>query len=59
MWIYDRWGNSVFYTDDINKHWDGRMNGNEVQQDVYVYMIKIVDFKKEQHSYIGNVTLEK
>ncbi len=59
MWIYDRWGNSVFYSDDINKHWDGRMNGNEVQQDVYVYMIKIVDFKKEQHSYIGNVTLEK
>ena len=59
MWIYDRWGNSVFYTDNIDKHWDGTMNGSLVQMDVYVYVIKLKDFKKDDHSYIGNVTLEQ
>ena len=59
MWIYDRWGNSVFYCNDINKHWDGTMKGNVVQEDVYVYIIKLFDFKKEEHKYIGSVTIEK
>ena len=59
MYIYDRWGNKVFYTDDLNKHWDGDTNENRIvaQEDVYVYIIHIKDTNKEKHDYIGNITL--
>ena len=59
MMIFDRWGNLIFYTDDINKPWDGEANhGTEIaQQDVYIYKIKITDYNKKTHSYKGIVTL--
>jgi gliding motility-associated-like protein len=61
MFIYDRWGNNIFYSDDINKHWDGKANhGNDVaQQDVYVYTIRLTDNKDKKHKYVGTVTIVK
>ncbi len=60
MYIYDRWGNFVFYTNTMDKHWDGSVNGTSVaQEDVYVYIIKVKDNMKENHEYIGNITLVK
>jgi gliding motility-associated-like protein len=61
MWIFDRWGNMIFYTDDLSKGWDGRANyGNDVaQQDTYVYKIKCKDILDIKHQYIGHVNLIK
>jgi len=61
MFIYDRWGNMIFFADDINKHWDGiASHGKEVaQQDVYVYVVKITDHKDKKHKYMGTVTIVK
>lgn len=61
MSIFDRWGNLIFFTDDINNHWKGTANhGKEIaQQDVYVYVIKLKDNKEKKHKYIGSVTLVK
>ena len=59
MYIFDRWGNMIFYTDDIKKGWDGRANhGAEIaQQDVYVYLVELKDLKGNKHTYRGTVTL--
>jgi gliding motility-associated-like protein len=59
MSIFDRWGNLIYQTDDINKPWDGKANhGTEIaEQDVYVYVVTILDFKNRQHNYRGIVTL--
>jgi gliding motility-associated-like protein len=59
MSIFDRWGNLIFSSDDINKPWDGKANhGSDIaQQDVYVYSIKITDIKMVKHNYRGVVTL--
>jgi len=38
--IYNRWGNEVFYTDDINKGWDGTYKGKMQPVDSYVYFVK-------------------
>ena len=57
MWIYDRWGNNVFYGDDIIAHWDGTFYNHTVQEDVYVYVIHLNDFRGEEHKYIGSVTV--
>ncbi len=59
MKIFDRWGNLIFFTDDIDKPWDGKANhgGEMAQRDVYVYTIQVTDFKKRKHDYRGIVTL--
>lgn len=59
MMIFDRWGNLIFHTDDINKGWDGTANyGTEIaQMDVYVYQIKAFDYKDKKHTFRGIVTL--
>ncbi len=59
MTIFDRWGNLIYKTDNINIPWDGKVNhGSEIaQKDVYVYVFKITDFKNRKHNYKGIVTL--
>jgi gliding motility-associated-like protein len=59
MTIFDRWGNLIFFSDDILKPWDGMANhGSEIaQRDVYIYSIKVTDFKNKKYSYKGDVTL--
>lgn len=61
MSIFDRWGNLIFFTDDVNKPWCGTANhGNELAQaDVYIYSIHVIDFKRRKHNYKGIVTLLK
>jgi gliding motility-associated-like protein len=39
MQIYDRWGMLLFESTSMTNGWDGRYNGNLVQQDTYVVKI--------------------
>jgi gliding motility-associated-like protein len=39
MRIFDRWGNMIFETQDMNAGWDGTYKGNIVQIDTYAYTI--------------------
>jgi len=55
--IFDRWGNKVFETNNINQGWNGTVAGKRVDEGVYVYIISgdfvdgtAIDLK-------GNVTL--
>lgn len=59
MWIFDRWGAMIYYTDDIRKGWNGKVQGkpNEVKIDVYVWKVNLVDVFAKKHNYIGHVTV--
>ncbi len=61
MYIFDRWGNKLYHTLDINQGWNGTVNGGSVisQEDTYVYKINVTDSQGKQHSFIGNVTIIK
>jgi gliding motility-associated-like protein len=63
LWVFDRWGNMLFYSDDLEKAWDGHMRGNEdrpvLQEDVYVWKVRFNDFTGKKHDYHGTVTLLK
>ncbi len=37
--IFNRWGEMIFKTNDVNEGWDGTINGKNCQMDVYVYQI--------------------
>ncbi len=45
MEIFNRWGEKLFESDDINKGWDGYYQGALCMQDVYVCRVQIVPFK--------------
>jgi gliding motility-associated-like protein len=44
LWIYDRWGTEVFYTNDETKYWTGNIRGGEyyVEPGIYLYHFKFV-----------------
>ena len=55
--IYNRWGQLVFETTDVNQGWDGRFNGEYVQAGAYVYYLKIDNGYEEPFEKIGTVTV--
>lgn len=58
MIIYDRYGFEIFRSQDFTLPWDGRLkDGNMAAEAVYVYEIRLTDFKDEPHFYIGHVAL--
>jgi gliding motility-associated-like protein len=59
MYIFNRWGEQLFYSDDINVKWDGRFNGNICPVDVYVYRVEYADLYGKKYVKYGNATLIK
>ncbi len=59
MWIYDRWGASIFYSNDISLPWNGKINGKDIdaKQDVYTWKVELKDIFGKKHDYVGHVTL--
>ena len=59
MFIFDRWGNLVFESLNLNVGWNGLSSKNEeCQSGVYVYKIVLEEkIDESNRSYIGNITL--
>jgi gliding motility-associated-like protein len=55
--IYNRWGEMVFSTSDINAGWDGTFNGREQPLSVYSWIVKARDYEGNDVVKTGNVTL--
>jgi gliding motility-associated-like protein len=61
FYIYDRWGENIYYTTDINSPWDGRAKDGDkiVQQEVYTWVVRVSETSGRRHEYIGHVTVIK
>ncbi|MBL4755082.1 MAG: gliding motility-associated C-terminal domain-containing protein [Flavobacteriales bacterium] len=61
MSIYDRQGNLIFETDDVNRGWDGRLNrsGDTAPQGTYIWLVIIRDDKGNHDRQVGEITLIK
>ncbi len=59
LYIYDRWGRLVFETKDYYNFWDGThyKTGDELNSDVFNYIIYTVDSFDKKHIYKGSITL--
>jgi len=55
--IYNRWGQMVFETTDVNQGWDGRLKGEYVQSGAYIYYLRIDNGYEDPFEKIGTVTL--
>jgi gliding motility-associated-like protein len=60
MYVFNRWGQQLFVSDDINQGWDGKIDGVEAPGDVYVWLVTY-DIERvgkiEKIAYKGNVIL--
>lgn len=55
--IYNRWGQLIFTSNNINKGWDGTFDGNPCQEDVYYYIVDYTNNDNEVRQLKGNFTL--
>lgn len=57
--VFNRWGEKLFETDDLNEGWDGTYNGNPVQTDTYIWRIKAKELYRNvntEHTGFINLT---
>src|SRR5690606_37891531 len=59
MRIFNRWGELLFTTKQLEIGWDGTFNGIPVQEGLYMYTVTILDMHNERHNLNGAFTLLK
>jgi gliding motility-associated-like protein len=61
MLIFNRWGEKIFESNDLDKGWNGKYRNNEgaalSQEDVYVCKVMYKDIRYKTHYYYGTVTI--
>ena len=55
--IYNRWGEMVFETNDINQGWDGTYKGNAQDMETFVYQAKVQFYNDKFGEKGGEITL--
>ncbi len=55
--IYNRWGEKVFSSTDINNCWDGTFNGKVLSPDVFGYYLNVTCPNDKMYFKKGNITL--
>ena len=55
--IFNRWGEEVFFSDDIHKGWDGTLNGKVQNNDTYSYYVEAEMFDGSIKTKKGNLML--
>ncbi len=57
MKIYDRWGEIIYSTNNIDEGWNGRHKDRICDSGVYIWEVEFVDRYGNKYSKHGNVTL--
>ncbi|MEO8148856.1 MAG: PKD domain-containing protein [Bacteroidia bacterium] len=57
IYIFNRWGEEVFKSSNLNQPWDGTYKGTHAQEGVYVYLLKVQDVEGKTKLYKGTVSL--
>lgn len=55
--IYNRWGELVFETSELEEGWDGHYKGVLQNNDVYVYKVKATDWHDKEIQKEGHINL--
>lgn len=60
MQIFNRWGEQVWESHDINVGWDGTYNGQVCQDGTYTWKIRVKDLYTDEHlDFVGHVNILK
>ena len=60
FYVFDRWGEVVFFTESSTEAWNGRVNGRDAKMDVYTWKLKVVsDHDGSKKEFYGHCTIVK
>ena len=59
FYIYNRWGQMIFMTRNIDEGWDGNHKGEPCPSDVYTCIVLLKDFNGKPKRFVESVTLLK
>lgn len=59
LFIFDRWGEVIYYSTDMEEGWDGKRGKKYVKTETYLWLINYKGFLDEQGSISGTVTVLK
>lgn len=57
MRIYDRWGELIYETADMNAGWNGTVKSKKVETEVFIYHFSFKDITDESHNLRGTVSV--
>lgn len=57
--VFNRYGQKVFETDNMEQGWDGTLNGKELNPGVFTYVLRYKYYAKETQMLTGTITLIK
>ena len=57
LWIYNRWGEQVYYTSNITDYWDGTYKGLPAKIDGYIWRIEYSDYNLNEGKLKGHINL--
>ncbi len=55
--VFDRWGKTIFYSDSMEKSWDGETTGQACPEGVYTFKVEAVNKLNQTYVRSGTVTL--
>ncbi|AHM59008.1 hypothetical protein D770_03705 [Flammeovirgaceae bacterium 311] len=59
IWVYNRWGELLFYSDDKEKGWDGTYSGKAVPEGPYTYKSLVITEDGKEKQLTGTVFLTR
>ncbi|MCK9453488.1 MAG: gliding motility-associated C-terminal domain-containing protein, partial [Bacteroidales bacterium] len=51
--LFNRWGEKLYESNNLEEGWDGTFNGVDCKQDVYTYKVKVTGFDGKDYEYKG------
>ncbi len=57
LYIYNRWGELIYKTNDLNGKWDGTYQGNNCQDGTYFYLVNCVGISEKKYLFNGVIKL--
>ena len=59
MTLYDRWGEIIWESHDINEGWDGTYNGNLMPSDDYWFSVTYMDENKVNQEFRAHFAMKR
>lgn len=57
LYVFNRWGEKIYESDQLAKAWDGTYKGVESPIDTYVWRVDMTELNGERHTVYGHVNL--
>jgi len=55
--VFNRWGEKMWESEDVNESWDGNFNGVPCSEGVYLYVVTVKNNVGKEYEFTGTVTL--